>query len=196
MTFIYRIWLFFINFIFVFTVLPFFLFFCILIPILNFFYNPGPLFFTQERLGLNGSTFTIIKFRTMFIDAEKNGPQWSFINDPRIPKLGSILRKTRIDELPQIINIVQFKINLIGPRAEREIMVKKILTDIPNFNERLIIKPGITGYAQITSGYSNDIEGMRRKLSEDLYYIINRNILLDIKIIYKTIISVINLFGI
>jgi lipopolysaccharide/colanic/teichoic acid biosynthesis glycosyltransferase len=132
----------------------------------------------------------------MYIDAEIKGPQWSNLNDPRITVLGKFLRKSRIDELPQIINIFFFEINLIGPRAERPEMRDKILKNIPNFDERLYIKPGITGLAQVSSGYQNNISGMQNKLNEDLYYIKNRSISLDIKILYKTIISIIKLIGI
>jgi lipopolysaccharide/colanic/teichoic acid biosynthesis glycosyltransferase len=132
----------------------------------------------------------------MYIDAEKEGPRWSYTNDPRITKLGKFLRKSRIDELPQLVNILFFEINLIGPRAERPEMRDIIIKNISNFNERLKIKPGITGLAQVTSGYGSNINDMKIKIKYDIHYIKNRSILLDITIIMKTIKSIVNLIGI
>lgn len=192
----YIIWTLILNFTFISAIAPFFLICSIFLLILNKFYNRGPLFYHQIRLGLNGKPFKLYKFRTMNIDAEKNGPQWSSIDDPRITPLGKFLRKSRIDELPQIFNVLKFEINLIGPRAERPEMYDIIVKEISTFKERLMIKPGITGLAQVTSGYQNDIKSMNIKLKEDIYYIKHRSIKLDIKILYKTLISTIKLIGI
>ena len=191
----YKLWCILINFIFVIIFTPLFLIVSIIIYILNFFYNKGPLFFIQNRLGLNGITFKLYKFRTMYVDAEKDGPQWASLDDTRITKLGRFLRISRIDELPQIINIIKGNINLIGPRAERPEMRDIIIKHIPNFNDRLLIKPGITGLAQISSGYSNNIDQMITKLEEDILYIRSKSILLDLKIIYKTIFIILKLLG-
>jgi len=191
----YNVWVIFINYLFVIIFTPFFIIACTIIYFLNFFYNKGPLFFSQNRLGLNGRNFRLYKFRTMFIDAEKDGPQWASFNDVRITKLGKFLRLARIDELPQILNIIIGDINLIGPRAERPEMRDMIIKHIPNFNDRLLIKPGITGLAQINSGYSNNIDQTAVKLEEDIQYIRSKTILLDIKILFKTIFIIFKLHG-
>ena len=127
----YKLWCIFINFIFIIIFTPLFLIVSILIYFLNFFYNKGPLFFCQNRLGLNGITFELYKFRTMYVDAEKDGPQWASLDDTRITKLGKFLRISRIDELPQIINIIKGNIDLIGPRAERPERRDIIINHIP-----------------------------------------------------------------
>ena len=124
------------------------------------------------------------KIRSMIINAEKNGAQWANKHDMRITKLGKIIRKTRIDELPQLINVIKGEMSLIGPRPEREIFYKEFERDISNFRQRLIVKPGITGYAQVNGGY--DVTP-KEKLDKDLYYIENRNINLDLKIVLKTV---------
>jgi lipopolysaccharide/colanic/teichoic acid biosynthesis glycosyltransferase len=193
---LYSLWTFFINFSFLILLLPIFILSIVILIPFNKFYNNGPLFFVQNRLGLNGKIFKLYKFRTMYIDAEKEGPRWSYTNDPRITKLGKFLRKSRIDELPQLVNILFFEINLIGPRAERPEMRDIIIKNISNFNERLKIKPGITGLAQVTSGYGSNINDMKIKIKYDIHYIKNRSILLDITIIMKTIKSIVNLIGI
>ncbi len=123
----------------------------------------------------------------MVENSELNGAEWAKENDERVTRLGKILRKFRIDELPQFINVLLFQINLIGPRAERPEMYELILNEVPSFDKRLFIKPGITGHAQVIGGYSNDIEGARKKLEFDLYYIDNRSVLFDIKILLITV---------
>ncbi|WP_312469706.1 exopolysaccharide biosynthesis polyprenyl glycosylphosphotransferase [Neobacillus sp.] len=146
--------------------------------------SPGPIFYKQERTGLNGKSFFILKFRTMQIDAEKNGPQWANLNDSRITRVGYFLRKYRIDEIPQFINIIRGEMSIIGPRPERSIFIKKFEKDIPDFRRRLQVKPGITGWAQINGGYEID---PKEKLELDLYYIHHFSILLDLKIILKSV---------
>jgi len=146
--------------------------------------SKGPAFFFQERSGLNGKTFNIIKLRSMTIDAEKNGPQWAAKNDMRVTKIGKFIRKTRIDELPQLINVIKGEMSIIGPRPERPVFVEQFSKEIPGFENRLLVKPGLSGWAQVNGGYDITPE---EKLKYDLYYIKNMNVKLDMKIIYKTI---------
>lgn len=146
--------------------------------------SPGPVFYFQERVGLNGKHFKIIKFRSMKLDAEKNGAQWAQQNDPRVTKIGSFIRKTRIDEIPQLINILKGEMSLIGPRPERPIFTTKFNEEIPGFTYRLKVKPGVTGWAQINGGY--DITP-KEKLDLDVFYIRKMSIWLDIYILLQTI---------
>jgi lipopolysaccharide/colanic/teichoic acid biosynthesis glycosyltransferase len=183
----YHLWQALINIVFVFVAIIFFIPIFIALLVLNPFYNKGPLFYCQERLGKNHKPFQLIKFRTMVVNSEVNGAEWAKKNDSRITRLGIILRKYRIDELPQFVNVVLLQINLIGPRAERPELHDLILKDVPDFCLRLKIKPGITGHAQIVGGYSNDIEGAKNKLKFDMEYISNQSLLFDIKILFKTV---------
>jgi lipopolysaccharide/colanic/teichoic acid biosynthesis glycosyltransferase len=162
---------------------------------LNFYYNPGPLLFFQTREGRNQKPFKMVKYRSMVTTAESNGPQWAKQNDERITRLGKLLRATRLDEIPQVLNVLFFQINVIGPRAERPELSKEIVKFIPNFHERLVIKPGITGLAQIRSGYTNDILGAQTKLTQDIFYIKNQNIHTDIRILFATINTVLRKLG-
>ncbi|WP_425589531.1 exopolysaccharide biosynthesis polyprenyl glycosylphosphotransferase [Fictibacillus terranigra] len=146
--------------------------------------SKGSAFFYQERVGLNGKKFNIIKLRSMGIDAEKSGAQWATKNDPRVTRIGSFIRKTRIDELPQLINILKGDMSLIGPRPERPIFNDRFSKEIPGFSNRLVIKPGITGWAQVNGGYEITAS---EKLKLDLQYINNLGIIIDLKIIFKTI---------
>jgi len=183
----YHLWQILINTAFVFIGFIIFIPITLLLLILNPFYNKGPLFYNQVRLGKNYKPFRLIKFRTMVVDSEANGAEWAKENDSRVTRLGIILRKFRIDELPQFINVILFQINLIGPRAERPELHDLILEDVPDFCLRLKIKPGITGHAQIVGGYSNDIEGAKNKLKLDLEYINKQSVFFDIKILFKTV---------
>lgn len=146
--------------------------------------TPGPAFFIQERVGLNGEYFNVIKIRSMGIDAEKNGAQWAQKNDPRVTKLGSFIRKTRIDELPQFWNILKGEMSLVGPRPERPVFTAQFNNEIPGFIDRLQVKPGLTGWAQINGGY--DITPSE-KLNLDRYYIHNKSFKFDLKIILLTV---------
>lgn len=138
--------------------------------------SKGGILYSQERVGLNEHTFRIYKFRSMYTDAEKRGvPQLATQNDPRITKVGLILRKTRLDELPQLVNIIRGDMSLIGPRPERPFFVEKYNEDMPNYKDRLKVKPGLTGHAQVETGYDESIEDVRIKLQHDLYYIENRH---------------------
>ena len=143
--------------------------------------------YTQNRVGLNGRIFKIYKLRSMYIDAEKDGAKWASENDERITKVGRIIRKTRIDELPQLVNILKRDMSFIGPRPERPEFIKEFIKYIPDFNDRLLVKPGITGWAQVNGGYSLT---PKEKLELDKYYIQNRGFKLDLLIIVKTIIVI------
>lgn len=146
--------------------------------------TPGPAFFFQERVGLNGRYFKVIKLRSMGVDAEKNGAQWAQKQDPRVTKVGAFIRKTRIDELPQFWNVLIGDMSLIGPRPERPMFTAKFNEDIPGFIDRLKVKPGVTGWAQVNGGYDITAE---EKLMLDRYYIEHLNFLIDMKIVLKTI---------
>ncbi len=154
--------------------------------------SPGPLLFKQTRTGKGGKGFMAMKFRTMVLDAEQNGPQWAAKNDPRITKLGKFLRKTRLDEIPQFINILKGDMSFVGPRPERPEFVALLSEKIPFYKERLLVKPGLSGWAQINFKYGDSIDDAMTKLQYDLFYIKNRTFTLDISIILKTINTVLN----
>lgn len=150
--------------------------------------SPGPIFYKQKRVGQVGKTFEIIKFRTMRKDAEKGtGAVWTTENDPRITRVGNFLRKTRLDELPQVWNILKGEMSFVGPRAERPEFHDILQKDVPFYEERYLIKPGLTGWAQINFHYGSSVSDAAEKLKYDLYYIKNRSLLLDLGIILKTI---------
>jgi exopolysaccharide biosynthesis polyprenyl glycosylphosphotransferase len=159
----------------------------ILIPLLLIFHG-RPIFFKQVRTGLNNKPFVLYKLRTMVIDAEKNGAQWAKPGDARITPLGKFLRKTRIDELPQLINILKGEMSLVGPRPERpEIIEKQLAPSIPYYNLRHLVKPGVTGWAQVTFRYGFSKEDSKEKLQYDLFYAKNRDGWLDLLVFIKTI---------
>jgi lipopolysaccharide/colanic/teichoic acid biosynthesis glycosyltransferase len=149
--------------------------------------SPGPIFYSQQRTGLNGKTFKVHKFRSMYQDAEKRGVQWAQERDPRITRVGYWLRLMRIDELPQVWNVVKGEMSLIGPRPERPQFDAQLKEAIPYYDIRYLVKPGITGWAQVLYPYGASIEDAYEKLSYDLYYIKNYSIWLDIAIFFKTI---------
>ncbi|WP_456460947.1 exopolysaccharide biosynthesis polyprenyl glycosylphosphotransferase [Lutibacter sp.] len=166
------------------------MFFLLLIPfvlIANVIGNRGKLLYFQKRVGKKGKLFNIIKFRTMISNAEENGVEWSKKGDARITAFGRILRKTRLDEVPQFLNVLKGEMSLIGPRPERPEFVKMLETEIPFYAIRHVIKPGLTGWAQVMHPYASTVEDQHKKLMYDLYYIKERNILLDFKIVIKTI---------
>lgn len=156
----------------------------------NLIGNNGKLFYTQERVGKNGKIFKILKFRTMKTNAETNGAVFAAINDSRVTAFGKFLRKTRIDEFPQFINILKGDMGVIGPRPERPVFVKEIAEVMPFYETRHVIKPGLTGWAQVNYSYGETINDSLIKLQYDLYYIKHRSIFLDINIIFKTISTV------
>lgn len=145
--------------------------------------SPGPVIFRQERLGLNGKPFTIYKFRSMRVDAEKNGPQWADENDDRCTKVGMILRKSRLDELPQLFNIIKGDMSFVGPRPERRVFYLEFEKYIHGFHQRLLVVPGLTGYAQVNGGYDLKPE---EKILYDIEYIKSRSIWMDLQCIVKT----------
>ena len=146
--------------------------------------SPGPVFYTQERVGKGGRRFKVIKLRSMIRDAEKNGAQWAEKDDPRVTRVGRFIRKTRIDELPQFIKVLRGDMSIIGPRPERPEFVIEFNEHIPGFIERLCVRPGLTGWAQVNGGYEITPE---ERLALDLYYIENRNPKLDLLILVKTL---------
>ncbi|NCO23232.1 sugar transferase [Candidatus Kuenenbacteria bacterium] len=154
--------------------------------------SKGPGFFMQQRTGKNGKKFMAVKFRTMYQNAESHGPQWAQKNDPRVTSIGRILRKIRIDEIPQLINILRGEMSFIGPRPERPEFIGQLKESIPFYETRLLVKPGLTGWAQINFPYGATEADALEKLQYDLYYIKNRSFALDLSILLKTIKTVIS----
>jgi len=159
-----------------------------IIPLFIKLEDNGPIFYKQKRVGKNGETFLLWKFRSMIEGAEKKGPKWAKENDPRVTKIGSVLRKIHLDEIPQMINVLKGDISLVGPRPERPEFVKKLEKEIPYYHLRHIIKPGFTGWAQVKQygKYARSIKDSHEKFQYDLYYIKNRSLLLDLGILLKT----------
>lgn len=150
--------------------------------------SPGPVLYKQDRVGRNGTLFTIRKFRSMVPNAEdQTGPVWADENDPRITRIGRFLRRFRLDEIPQLLNVIRGDMSLIGPRPERPYFVDKLENEFPFYHRRLRVRPGITGWAQIKHPYDRDIEDVRQKLKYDFYYIENLSFNLDLKIILSTL---------
>jgi len=161
--------------------------FMCLISILIKMDSRGPVFYWQQRVGFNGLIFNLIKFRSMKCDAELNGAVWAQENDPRITRVGRIIRFLRIDELPQLWNVLKGELSFVGPRPERPEFVEQLTQDIPYYSLRHYVKPGITGWAQINYNYGASKEGALEKLQYDLYYIKNVTVLLDFYILLRTI---------
>ena len=151
----------------------------------------GPVFFIQERIGEGNKKFNIVKFRSMTTDAEKDGPKWATKNDNRVTKFGKIMRLTRIDELPQLWNVLRGEMSFVGPRPEREFFIEQLEKEIPYYNLRHTVKPGLTGWAQVMYPYGASVEDAYRKLQYDLYYIKHHDILFDLKVLLKTVTIVI-----
>ncbi len=167
----------------------------IISAILTKLVSRGPIFFSQTRVGTNGSHFTIYKFRTMHIDAEESGAQWASNNDDRIIPFGKFFRKTRIDELPQCWNILRGDMSIVGPRPERPEFTSSLAKEIPYYDLRHVVKPGLTGWAQVSYPYGASTEDALRKLQYDLYYIKNYSLLLDLNILLRTILITLRLGG-
>jgi len=149
--------------------------------------SPGPALYSQKRVGEREKEFTIYKFRTMRMDAEKEGPKWAVPNDARITPIGKFLRKTHLDELPQLLNVILGNLSFVGPRPERPEFVSAIRKEVPFFELRLLGRPGITGWAQINYKYGASVEEMHEKLQYDIYYLKNRSLALDFLILLRTI---------
>jgi sugar transferase (PEP-CTERM system associated) len=150
--------------------------------------SPGPIFYRQERVGLNGQVFRVWKFRSMRTDAERDGvPRWATAIDDRVTRLGRFIRKVRIDEIPQVINVLAGDMSFIGPRPERPFFVEQLKQQIPHYDLRHRVRPGITGWAQVNYPYGASIEDAKRKLSYDLYYLKKNDLLLDFAILVQTV---------
>ena len=162
------------------VLLPIMLILCVLIPL----DSKGPVVYAQERLGKNGKPFMIYKFRTMNLNAEDDGPKWASNDDERCTKVGKILRKYRLDELPQFLNIIKGDMSLVGPRPERKYFYDEFEKYIPGFSQRLLVQPGLTGHDQVNGGYDLKPE---EKIVYDIEYIKQRSIIMDLKCIFKTI---------
>lgn len=166
----------------------------ILLPFIligNLVANRGPLFYTQVRIGKNGKPFKIMKLRTMVVDAEVSGAQWAKKNDTRTTPFGKFLRRSRIDEIPQFYNIILGHMSIIGPRPERPMFVKELSSIIPFYETRHVVKPGLTGWAQVNTSYGSSYADSLEKLQYDLYYIKHRSVYLDISIVLKTLSTII-----
>jgi lipopolysaccharide/colanic/teichoic acid biosynthesis glycosyltransferase len=160
----------------------------LLVALVHKVFSRGPLFFIQERQGLHGKLFHMIKFRTMVEEAEKNGAQFAEKNDSRITPIGKFMRRLRIDEIPQFINILKGDMSMVGPRPERGVFIDTLSKEIPYYKLRLLVPPGLTGWAQVNGVYAgNNTEDHKVKLEYDLFYIKNRNIFMDLLIILRTI---------
>jgi exopolysaccharide biosynthesis polyprenyl glycosylphosphotransferase len=159
------------------------------------FSSPGPIFFLQERIGLNNKPFQIIKFRTMYVNSEANGPQLSSSNDSRITPIGRFMRKTRLDEFPQFINVILGHMSLVGPRPERQFYIDQIVQHEPQYVLLNRVRPGITSWGQVKYGYAENVEQMLDRMKYDLLYINNRSIALDLKILFYTVAIVVKAKG-
>jgi sugar transferase (PEP-CTERM system associated) len=149
--------------------------------------SPGPVFYRQERVGERGDVFSIIKFRSMRQDAEKDGAVWACQNDNRVTRIGGFIRKVRIDEIPQIWNVIRGQMSFVGPRPERPIFVDQLVQKLPYYSLRHSAKPGITGWAQVCYPYGASEEDALRKLEYDLYYIKHQSFFIDLLIIFRTV---------
>jgi sugar transferase (PEP-CTERM system associated) len=147
----------------------------------------GPVLYRQTRVGLSEEVFNLVKFRSMRVDAEKGGPQWSPKNDDRVTRIGRILRKYRLDELPQFFNVIRGEMSFVGPRPERPMFVEQLRQQIPWYDERHTVRPGVTGWAQVQYPYGCSVEDAMRKLEYDLFYLKNMSIAFDMAIVFQTV---------
>ena len=161
---------------------------CLIAAILIKTTSRGPILFTQTRVGKNEGNFEIYKFRTMKVDAEKHtGPVWAKANDNRLIPIGAFLRKTHIDEIPQFINVLRGEMSIIGPRPERPVFVEQFKKQIPDYEKRILVKPGITGLAQVWHKYDETIEDVKKKIKYDLLYIKKMCLWTDVRIMLRTV---------
>ena len=150
--------------------------------------SAGPVIYRQQRVGRAGATFDVLKFRSMHLDAEGDGtPRWAAANDNRVTSVGRIIRRARIDELPQLINVLKGEMSFVGPRPERPYFVAQLGESLPFYALRLSVKPGITGWAQVRHQYCASVEDTARKLEYDLYYVKNHSLFLDVVILLETV---------
>jgi sugar transferase (PEP-CTERM system associated) len=159
---------------------------CVIIALAIKLDSRGPVFYRQERVGQDGRLFSLIKFRSMTVDAEKDGPVWAVVNDQRVTRVGRWLRKLRLDEITQIINVIRGEMSIVGPRPERPFFVKKLEKEVPFYSHRHAVMPGITGWAQILYPYGATREDAQEKLKYDLYYIKHMSPIMDLRIISET----------
>jgi lipopolysaccharide/colanic/teichoic acid biosynthesis glycosyltransferase len=150
--------------------------------------SKGPIFYRQERIGFQGVPFTILKFRSMYENAENSGPQLSKDNDQRCTPFGAIMRKWRLDELPQFWNVLIGEMSLVGPRPERQYYIEKIMEKAPHYRHLLKVRPGITSWGQVKYGYASNVDQMIQRLKYDILYLENRSIALDFKIMFYTVV--------
>jgi exopolysaccharide biosynthesis polyprenyl glycosylphosphotransferase len=163
--------------------MPFYIYFAIRVKMSS----AGPIFFFQERVGLNGRSFNIIKFRSMYLDAENGGPQLSRNGDDRCTPWGAFMRKWRLDELPQFWNVLKGDMSLVGPRPERQFYIDQIMARAPHFKHLLKVRPGITSWGQVKYGYASTVDEMIQRLKFDILYIENMSLALDFKILFYTV---------
>jgi len=149
--------------------------------------SPGPVLYRQERVGLFGQVFILLKFRSMQIDAEADGPCWAAKQDHRVTRIGKLMRACRIDELPQLVNVLRGEMSLVGPRPERPHFTEKLALFIPDYHQRTHVLPGITGLAQVSYQYGASVEDARAKHTYDVYYLRNQTMLLDLRILLATV---------
>ena len=174
---------------------PIFLVFALFTTLLVKLSSRGPVIFSQTRTGLGDRTFTLYKFRSMRIDAEEKGAVWAQENDPRVTPVGNFIRRFRLDELPQLVNVLKGDMSVVGPRPERPEFVEQLAQEIPHYSLRHLVKPGLTGWAQVKYRYGASVEDAERKLMYDLYYVKNISPVLDIKIALKTILTIVSRNG-
>jgi len=153
--------------------------------------SQGPIFYTQERIGINGKPFNIIKFRSMYLESEKNGPQLSSDADDRVTPWGKVMRKWRIDEIPQFFNVIKGDMSIVGPRPERKYYIDLISKEAPHYKHLLKVRPGITSWGQVKYGYASNVQQMIQRLKFDILYIENMSLSLDIKILFYTVLVLI-----
>jgi exopolysaccharide biosynthesis polyprenyl glycosylphosphotransferase len=175
--------------------LPFWLVLAVVIGIAVRIDSPGPVIYRQERVGKDGDRFTLYKFRTMVKDAEVDGPKFAAEDDPRLTRTGRFLRKTRMDELPQLWNVLRGNLSLVGPRPERPVFVDEYIRTIPFYNNRTLVRPGVTGWAQVNYGYADDEADAIEKLTYDLYYVKHMALGLDFQILGRSVWTVLTGFG-
>jgi exopolysaccharide biosynthesis polyprenyl glycosylphosphotransferase len=149
--------------------------------------SPGPVLYRQERVGLHGQVFTLLKFRSMRVDAEANGPCWAAPRDPRVTRIGRFIRACRIDELPQLFNVLRGEMSMVGPRPERPHFTETLTRVIPDYDERTRVLPGVTGLAQVSYQYGASVADAQAKLAYDLHYLRNQTMLLDLRILAATV---------
>ena len=149
--------------------------------------SAGPVLYQQQRVGLHGSVFTLLKLRSMRVDAEATGPCWAAERDPRVTRIGAIIRACRIDELPQLLNVLRGEMSLVGPRPERPFFTEQLARIIPRYSERTRVLPGLTGWAQVRYSYGASVEDARAKLAYDLHYLAHRSLLFDLRILAETV---------